>query len=86
MKVYFHKNFAKKYSKLQSAEKKRFKERRDIFVRDLYDPILNNHALTGKYKGYRSINIKGDLRAVYRLLRKDSVLFITIDSHSSLYE
>ena len=86
MKIYLHKNFLKKYAKLKSAEKKRFRQRRDVFLADPYDPVLNNHALSGKYKGYRSINIAGDLRAVYKLFGKDSALFITIDAHSELYE
>lgn len=86
MKIYFHKNFAKKYAKLRSGEKKRFKERQELFVRDPFHPVLNNHALMGRYKGSRSINISGDLRAVYDVVNEDSILFVDIDSHSNLYK
>jgi addiction module RelE/StbE family toxin len=85
MKVYFHKNFAKKYAKLRVGEKARFKERQNLFLQDPFNPVLNNHALSGKYKGSRSINISGDLRAVYDVVSADTILFIDINTHSNLY-
>lgn len=75
-----------RYEKLRKNERRRCKERLMIFAADPYQPILNNHALRGRYFGYRSINIGGDLRAVYRLLSKDTALFTTVDTHSNLYE
>ncbi len=84
MKVKLHKDFEKKYQKLRENEKKKFKERRDLFLQNEFDPILNNHSLKGKYLGCRSINITGDLRAVYKSLG-ENVIFVTIDSHSNLY-
>lgn len=86
MKIYFHKNFTKKYAKLRLGEKKKFKERQALFLQDPFHPLLNNHALTGKYMGSRNINISGDLRAVYDVIDKDTVLFVDIDTHSNLYK
>lgn len=85
MKIILHKNFEKQYKKLRSNEKKRFKERKDIFLKNPYDPIFNNHPLQGKYKGYRSINVGGDLRVVYELIDKDIAYFVAIDKHNKLY-
>ena len=85
MKVVFHKNFDKQYSKLRVSEKEQFKERKDIFLKEEFSPILHNHSLKGKYKGYRSINISGDLRAVYKYLKQDMIIFVSIDTHSNLY-
>lgn len=85
MKIFLHKNFAKKYKKLNQKEKGKFKEKRNIFLQNPFHPILNNHELHGKYKGYRSIKITADLRVIYEVLKKDVVLFLTIDSHSNLY-
>jgi len=48
--------------------------------------ILNNHALTGQWAGYRSINITGDYRAVYRLAEEDIAYFVALDTHSKLYK
>ena len=85
MKIFLHKNFVKKYAKLSSNQKIRFKERRDIFFLDPFDPILNNHALAGEHRGTRSINVAGDLRVIYKIITNDTVLFIDIDTHSNLY-
>lgn len=82
--IKLHKNFIKQYQKLRLSEKIKFKERRNLFLQDEFNPILNNHPLKGKYLGYRSINITGDLRVIYKRL-KDYVIFVTIDSHSNLY-
>ncbi len=85
MKITLHKNFEKQYKKLNQKEKERFKEKRNIFLENPFHPILNNHELHGKYKGCRSIKITADLRVIYETLKKDIVLFLTIDSHSNLY-
>ena len=85
MKIIFHKNFEKQYGKLRPSEREQFKERRDIFVEDEFNPILHNHALKGKFTGYRSINIAGDLRVVYKSVGTHTVMFVAIDTHSNLY-
>lgn len=84
MIIYLHKSFDKGYRKLTTSQKDKFKERRDIFLLDEYNPTLNNHALQGKYEGYRSINITGDLRVIFKR-RENDVIFVAIDSHSNLY-
>jgi addiction module RelE/StbE family toxin len=86
MKIKFHKNFEKKYKRLPVKLKLKVKERNKIFSENPFDPVLNNHALQGKYHGYRSINITGDIRIVYNLLDKNIALFVDIDSHSNLYK
>lgn len=86
MKIILHKNFHKAYCKLQKGEKERFKERRNILLGDPFNPVLNNHPLSGKYSGYRSINIGGDLRVVFKMLTESIALFATIDTHSNLYK
>lgn len=79
-----HKNFIKGYKRLTQSQKNKFKERRNMFLQDEFNPVLNNHALTGRYKGYRSFNVTGDIRVVF--VREDNaVFFVAIDSHSNLY-
>ena len=72
------KNFLKKI-------KLKIKEKNILFVKDPYNTTLNNHALNGKYTGYRSININGDIRIIYKLLDKDTALFVEVGTHSKLY-
>lgn len=85
MKIRFHKNFDKKYKKLKQEQKKRAKERLALFLENPFSPILENHPLKGKYKSYRSINITGDLRAIYKFVNEQECIFVTIDTHSNLY-
>ena len=87
MIIRFHRNFEKQIKKLAANEQVRLKEKLIIFIADEFNPILNNHPLKGKYKGYRSINIAGDLRTVYkRELNNNCAIFIAIGSHDKLYQ
>ena len=85
MFVDFHKNFKKSYKKLRKGEQTKCDERVALFVKEPFHALLDNHALTGKYKGYRSINITGDLRALYQSVSDDAVFFIIIGTHHELF-
>ena len=86
MFIRFHRNFEKQYKKLREKEKKRFKQNINIFLKDEFNPVLNNHPLKGRYKGYRSFNVTGDIRTIYKQKIKGRVIFIAIDKHSNLYK
>ena len=62
--IIVHKQFEKNYSKLQTKIKDSFKERRDLFVNDKDNPILNIHTLHGKYAKCFSFNVTGDISVV----------------------
>jgi len=85
VKIVFHRNFKQQYKKLRASERKKCDERIALFMQDQRHPAINNHALSGRFKNYRSINITGDLRAFYEAADQDTVLFIIIDTHSNLY-
>ena len=85
MRVKFHKHFHKNYNKLTDREHLKFKERLALLIADEFHPILNNHALHGKYSGYRSISIAGNLRAIYKHMGSDAISFVAIGSHSAFY-
>ena len=63
----------------------KFGERLLLFSKDMFHPLLNNHALRGIYKDTRSINVTGDYRALYTH-DGEKVVFIAIGTHSELYE
>jgi len=73
MIISFHKDFEKKFKKLPRKTKSKFHERLALFEKDEFNMTLDNHALTGAYKGYRSINVTGDLRAVFKRESKSKV-------------
>ncbi len=85
MRYRTHKIFDKKYAKLREGEKQRFKERRNLFLENSTHPALNNHSLHGKYVGYWSINIGGNLRALYKYETNGAIIFTDIDTHPNLY-
>ncbi len=86
MKIVLHKNFEKRLSQLPQNIKSKFKEKMNVFLKDPYNPALNNHPLKGKNKGFRSINITADVRALYKRSKEDYFIFVEIGNHSNLYK
>ena len=85
MNIILHRKFEKQYSKLSNGQKKKFREQRDLFLINPFHPLLANHPLHGSYGGYYSINIGGDLRAIYEWIDGETAYFIALDTHSNLY-
>jgi addiction module RelE/StbE family toxin len=86
MRVDYSKRFLKDLKKYPSKIRFAFAARLEMFITDKFHPLLNNHSLTGAYAGCRSINVTGDIRAVFEEYDKgQTVHFITIGSHSELY-
>ncbi len=79
------KRFDKQFAKLPNKLRIQFIERVEIFVENSFDSILNNHAVHYPYDGCRSINITGDIRAIYEP-RENTAIFIRIGTHSELYK
>ena len=86
MDLYFKKKFIKKFKKLPVNIRAKFSENIKLFKINTHNSILNNHALHGTYANCRSINVTGDLRAVYKTQNKNRVLFVDIDNHPNLYK
>lgn len=84
MYISFHKNFVKDLKKQDLRTKKKFIERRNLFLLNQFDPTLNNHALSGKYTGSRSINVTGDMRAIF-YIHEDMIIFMRMGTHAELY-
>lgn len=90
MLVRFAARFRKQYKKSGEQIVVQFDRRLELFINNLFDPVLNNHALTGKFRNYRSINITGDWRALYsEELDSDGnkvIIFEMLGTHSQLYK
>ena len=85
MKIDFHKKFTKKFKKFPKKIQEQFYEKLEIFENDQFAQILNNHAVHYPYEGCRSINITGDLRALYET-SGDLIVFFRVGTHSELYK
>lgn len=85
MTIKYSKQFKKQFQKLSRKDQERFWERLDWFILDTFDVRLNNHLLQGKLQGHRSINITGDIRAIYVVIDGNIYLYEMIGPHSQLY-
>ncbi len=85
MTIKYAKRFVKQLKKLQPAERQRFYARQAVLEENPAHRSLNHHILKGRYEGYHSINIGGDIRALYVQIGDEIILFELIGSHSQLY-
>lgn len=84
MNISYSKNFIGQAKKLNPKTRQRLLERIELFSDNPLHPTLRNHQLRGKYKDFRSIDITGDIRALY-LQREDEAIFNVVGTHSQLY-
>ena len=85
MKIDYSSSFKKQYGKLNSKLRKQCDGRLILFQENIFNSLLNNHAVYHPYEGCQSINITGDIRALYEVIG-DTALFIRIGTHSELYK
>ena len=85
MQIDYSSNFKKRIRKLPKSTVDKFYMRLELFEKDRFSPILNNHKLHGEWEGSSSINITGNYRAVFKYITKDYILFSDIGTHPELY-
>lgn len=89
MNIKYSTTFKKQYKKAPKKIQEKVKERISLFVQNPRNQLLNNHALIGRFQGYRSINITGDYRAIYsiriNLKSEQEYYFELVGAHSQLY-
>jgi len=85
----FSKDFQKDLVRLNEAQKKQLNKKLELFQDHPDHPSLRNHKLHGRMTGFYSINISGDIRAIYEILGKtgDDILigFMRLGTHNQLY-
>ena len=86
MEVFYSSQFKKQYKVLPKKVRNQFKKRLEMFFDDQINPQLHIHKLRGRYNGLHSMNVTGDVRALFDVSYKNSVLFVTIGTHSTLYD
>jgi addiction module RelE/StbE family toxin len=61
-----------------------FREALELFLENPTHQALRNHPLTGKYAGFRSIDVTEGWRALYRTEPK-RIIFMELGTHPQLY-
>ena len=77
--------FEKQFAKLPKSTRTKVRERVHMLVTDSSHPLLNDHKLGPPYDGYRSINITGDWRLVYRRIDAHIIYLRAVGMHHQLY-
>ncbi len=85
MIISYSRTFRKNFKKQLFAVQNKFSERLELFGENPHHSQLGNHALGGEWLGCRSINVTGDIRAVFEEIDDNYVEFVDIGSHSELY-
>ncbi|MDP2631067.1 MAG: type II toxin-antitoxin system RelE/ParE family toxin [Candidatus Uhrbacteria bacterium] len=85
MTIQYTPDFKKQHAKLPKKFQERFDERLKLFLENPAHPLLRVHPLKGSFAGYWSMNVSGDLRALYRMDGTDIIIFALIGTHSKLY-
>ncbi len=85
MAIGYSKKFKKQYKKLSKNIQIKFYNRLTIFMENQGSEQLQIHKLHGKFQNLKSINITGDIHAVFEEISPSKIAFIAIGSHSELY-
>lgn len=87
MRINSHKSFHKQFKKLPNPRQKRVRQAVNLYVQHINKPPaeLRTHALSGKWQGYYSISVGGDLRVHFRI-QTDSITLIAVGTHAQLYQ
>lgn len=85
MIILLHRDFKKAIKRLPKSLRVQFGERVRLLQENPFHPLLCAHELSGAYQGLWSINITGDIRALYEIPEKGTMHFTHIGTHHQLY-
>ena len=84
MTIQYTPAFKKQYTKLQKKIQERFDKCLTLFLINPSHPLLRIHPLQGSFAGYWSMNVSGDMRALYRTNGEHIIIFTLIGTHNQL--
>jgi len=85
MRFSTHREFERQAKKLPQDIRRKLWERVALMNTDEFDPLLNNHKLNPPFEEYRSINVTGDYRLVYKRIDVDTWYFRAVGTHHQLF-
>ena len=80
-----HREFERQSKKLSQVIREKMWQRIALMVTEEFHSILYNHKLNPPYEGYRSINITGDYRLIYKKLGPDTYYLRAVGTHHQLF-
>lgn len=87
MTVRYSKRFKKQFHlRLSPKMRQQFSDRLELFLSNPRHPQLNIHSLSGKHAGCWSMNVSGDIRAIFEYQDGSAtVLFLAIGTRAQLH-
>lgn len=86
MVIEFHKNFDKKYQKLNRSIQEKIDSTLAIFSKDPFNKSLKNHALKDNLKGKRALRVTGNMRIIFEEYGKYiKVVMLDVGTHNQVY-
>lgn len=85
MTIRYSKKFKKQYSTLSPKLQQKTKGSINLWSKDPHNEKLRLHQLSGKMKRFYSIDITGDVRALYEIVDKEVYIYQMVGTHSQLY-
>ena len=85
MKIEYTTRFLRKAKKLQINDQRKLSERIEWFSKNMSDPRLKTHVLSGKFSGYYSFSLDYSKRVVGRKIDTDTITLIDVGSHDEVY-
>lgn len=85
MTIRYSKKFKKQYKKLSPKLQQKTKASIKLWAHAPNDESLRLHRLSGKMSRFYSIDITGDVRALYEIVNGDVYMYQMAGTHSQLY-
>lgn len=88
LQITYNSLFSKQRKAAPLDVKTAFRETLELFLDNPNHQSLRNHALKGKYAGYRSIDVTDDWRALFKIREsksKTTITFHILGTHAELY-
>ncbi len=86
MIVHFHRDFIKRYNKLQPQLRRKTDRVLCIFRESPFAPSLRNHQLQGTMHERRAISVTDDIRIIYETIDQHiTVLVLDVGNHDQVY-
>lgn len=80
--VAYSSKFLRRSRKLPLSIRKQVVKAEEKFRKDIYDPSLKTHKLTGEFKDYYSFSVNYSYRVLFSIEENGSVVFIDVGDHS----
>lgn len=85
MRIIHDRVFERQLKKLSQKLRAKLRERLNMLTSNELNLLLNDHDLGPPYETFRSINITGDYRLVYKRIEQDTYYLRAVGTHHQLY-